>query len=237
MLKTELILLSMKTAVRQHFPCAILCLSYSALTWEEDLDFYSLTTGFPDENAGLADSWVSGMSASPFRHWLILSGHFLWVGRQVSHGHGSLSHPGFRPLLFFFVGVSLENRFLYIWFHRFGLLVGNSLAQTVWRRLIFQSSFLKLDLESRWCVLKHVLWLAVQNNHPWEDSLKGGAYTASLRLGSSELLSVFLEASCVSWGHAQMPTCPGVWDRLSQGRIYTRPWLSTQSSQRIRCFS
>ena len=121
--KTELISLSTKTAASQHLPCATPCLNYSALTGEEGPGSTAcLTTGYPAETARLAGSWVSRMGTSPFRHWLMLSEYFLRVGRQVSHGHWSLSHPGFRSLYFFSVRVPLEDQYLPIWCCRGGLV-------------------------------------------------------------------------------------------------------------------
>lgn len=118
----------------------------------------------------------------------------------------------------------------------FGLLVAGQLPSlNCMEKTELPKQFLKLVLENRWCVPKPVLCPAVRNKHPWEDILKGGDCTASLRPGTSELISMLLWASCVSWDLAQMPARPGIQDRLSQGRIWTRPWLPTQSSQRIRC--
>lgn len=171
------------------------------------------------------------MGTYPSRNWLILGEYILWVRRQVSHNHWSLSHPGIRPFL------SGEP-----------VLAALGVIQPFGRRQLPSSScvekteppqqFSKLD--RRWYVPKPFCFCFVPcstDEHSWEDVLKGGDYPGSLRPGTSALISMLLQASCMSWGLAQMSTCPDICGMLSQGMFYTRPWLSTQSSQTIRCFT
>lgn len=224
-------LISFSSSASQHLPYAALNSDYSASTWEQGQDSTAcLLTDFPTAATSLADCWVSRMDTYPPRNWLILRGHFLWVSRQVSHNHWSLSHPGFRPLIF-------------IWKTSTWTLTAFGVVQPLGRRQLPSSSCVEkselpqqfLKLESRWYVPKPVSCLAVQMEHSWEHVLRCGDYPGSLRPGTCALISMLLQASCMSWDLAQTSTCPDIRDVLSQARTYTRPWLSTQSSQTIRC--
>lgn len=147
-------LISFSSAASKHLPYATLYLNHSASTLEQGQDFTAcLPTALPTATICLAGCWVSRMGSYPSRNWLTLRGYILWVRRQVSHNHWSLSHPGIRPFL------SGEP-----------VLAALGVIQPFGRRQLPSSSCVEKTeppqqfskLESRWYVPKPVLCLAVQ---------------------------------------------------------------------------